>query len=53
MQLKPFINEYNELVIPFYSLKKYHYWNGGIDIGEILKELNASEKVYNKYKGGL
>ena len=48
----PFINKYNELVIPFEAARKYHYWSGGMCILETLKEIGASREIINKYKGG-
>ena len=47
--LKPYINEYGELIIPFGADARYHYWGGGMNILDILLELNASEEVVCKY----
>lgn len=46
---KPSINEYDELVIPFDSASKYHYWNGGQDIEETLQELETSGEITRHY----
>ena len=48
----PYMNEYNELVIPFAADKKYHYWNGGMSIKDILRELNAADEVMDQYLVG-
>ncbi len=45
---KPHIKNEN-LVIPFDSPQKYHWWNGGQSITETLNELNVSSEVRRKY----
>ena len=45
---KPFI-QYRELVVPFDSDPKYHYWAGGQPISKTLEELGATEEVKRKY----
>ena len=45
----PYINQYDELIIPFGSSPKYHYWNGGQNLEETLLELGVSEKILSKY----
>lgn len=44
-----YINRYNELVICFKADNRYHYWNGGMSILDILRELCASEEIIGKY----
>ena len=38
----PYINQYGDLVIPFGSDPKYHYWNGGQSIEATLKLLGVT-----------
>lgn len=45
----PYINEYGTLIIPFASLRRYHYWRGGQSILETLRELGASDEVISHY----
>lgn len=35
----PFMNQYDELVIPFTSDPRFHYWHGGQSIAQTEKEL--------------
>src|SRR5262249_44457931 len=47
---RPHINEREELIIPFESDPKYHWWKpGGQSIAEILLELNAPPRVWRRY----
>jgi hypothetical protein len=46
---KPYVARDGELVIPFDSDPRYHYWNGGQSIDATLKELGAGEKIAAKY----
>jgi hypothetical protein len=45
----PHINRYKELVIPFSSDHRCHYWKGDKSILEVLKELGASDEIIGKY----
>ena len=46
----PYINEQGDLVIPFDSPERYHYWkNGGMPLEKTLAELNASPEIVAKY----
>ena len=38
------------LRIPFNSPGKYHWWNQGRSVLDILKELNASDEIIQRYK---
>ena len=38
----PYFNQYGDLVIPFGSDPKYHYWNGGQSIKDTLKMLGST-----------
>jgi hypothetical protein len=47
---KPFIAPDGELVIPFDSDPKYHWWRPcGQSVFETLRELKASDEVWGKY----
>ena len=47
---KPYINEYGELIIPFDSDPKYHWWRDvGQSIAVTLRELQAPEEVWREY----
>jgi hypothetical protein len=46
---RPHINSRGELVIPFTSDPKYHWWAGGQSIRETLRELGASPDVMVRY----
>jgi hypothetical protein len=39
---KPYINQYGDLVIPFGSDTKHHYWKGGQSIADTLKLLGVT-----------
>jgi len=39
---QPYINRYGDLVIPFGSDPKYHYWRGGQSIADTLKLLGVT-----------
>lgn len=46
----PYIAEDGDLVIPYDSDPKYHYWKPcGQSIFETLRELNVSEEVWKRY----
>jgi len=38
---RPYINNLGNLVIPFSSPRKYHYWRGGQSLADTLKELES------------
>ncbi|MBF0297149.1 MAG: hypothetical protein HQK51_00385 [Oligoflexia bacterium] len=40
------------LIIPHNSDPKYHWWNGGKNIEQTLKELNAPVEMIKHYLGG-
>lgn len=46
----PFINERGDLVIPFDSPERYHYWKGKMTVWEILDELNTPPEVRAKFE---
>lgn len=47
----PYVNNYNELVIPIDADPKYHYWKEGKQsIQETLKEIGASDEIKLKYR---
>lgn len=46
---KPWIDQKGNLIIPFDSNPKYHYWAGGQSLKETLDELNAPPEVYARY----
>lgn len=46
---KPYINIQGDLVIPFDSDPKYHWWNGGQSVHKTLLELNTSPEIIKKY----
>ncbi|MEE9443220.1 MAG: hypothetical protein V3V99_11210 [candidate division Zixibacteria bacterium] len=41
---KPFIDQYDDLVIPFSSDRRFHWWNGGRSIEETIKEIEGKFK---------
>lgn len=46
----PYINDKNELIIPYYAPDRYRWWgNGGQSIEETLNEIGASEYVKRRY----
>jgi hypothetical protein len=47
--IHPFINEQGDLVIPFRSAPKYHYWNGGQSTLATLRELNAPAELIRRH----
>ena len=49
---RPYLNAHGELIIPFESDPKYHYWkSGGQRLAVTLLELNASAEVWQRYVG--
>lgn len=47
---KPYITDDGELIVPYDSDPKYHYWKPcGQTPAETLRELNASEEVWKRY----
>jgi hypothetical protein len=48
-ETQPYINSRGELIIPFTSDRRYHYWAGGQSIAATLRELNASPEVWERY----
>ena len=45
----PYINENQELIIPFNTPGKYRWWKGGQSIKETLEELGATEEIMKRY----
>jgi len=46
----PYIDNDGDLIVPYDSDPKYHYWKPcGQSIFETLRELNVSEEVWKKY----
>ena len=48
----PLLNARDELIIPFNSEAKYHWWAGGQSIAKTLAELNAPPDVWRRYVAG-
>ena len=46
---RPYIGCYGDLVIPFASAPKYHWWADGQSIADTLVELNVSREVWGRY----
>ncbi|SRR5712692_6117453 len=46
---RPYINQRGELIIPFDSDPRYHWWAGGQSIAATLAELNAPPDVWARY----
>lgn len=47
---EPYINDQGELIIPFDSDPRFHYWKKcGQSIFETLRELKAAPEVWKKY----
>ena len=42
----PYIHSTGDLIIPFSSDQKYHFWNDGQHLCDTLIELNAPEDVW-------
>ncbi|MBW1926325.1 MAG: hypothetical protein JRI35_03865 [Deltaproteobacteria bacterium] len=54
IQKRPYINNHGALAIPLNSDPKFHWWAGGQNIIEILRELKAAPEVIASYvPGGL
>ena len=50
--IRPYINALGELVIPFTTDPRYHWWKpGGQSIAQTLGELNAPAEVWRRYVG--
>lgn len=49
---RPYINDRGELIIPFSSDPRFHWWAGGQSIAETLQELNAPPDVWRRYVAG-
>ena len=45
----PYIHHTGDLIIPFSSDVKYHFWNGGQHLCDTLTELNATEDIWNRH----
>ena len=46
---RPHINSRGELIVPFNSDPRYHWWNGGQPVRETLLELDAPPEVLARY----
>jgi len=46
---RPYLNQRGELIIPFDSNPRYHYWAGGQSIAATMRELNAPPEVWRRY----
>lgn len=46
---RPYLTEHGELIIPFESDHRYHWWSGGQSVAATLRELNASPAVWIRY----
>ena len=49
MDVKPYLTETGELIIPSGVADEYKWWAGGQSIKKTLEELNASEEVVHRY----
>jgi hypothetical protein len=49
LHTRPHINPQGELILPFTSDPKYHWWAGGQSILETLRELGAPPDVVARY----
>jgi hypothetical protein len=49
---KPFLDAEDDLVIPFDSDSRYHWWNGGQPISETLRELYEERAAIREFEGG-
>jgi autonomous glycyl radical cofactor GrcA len=45
----PYIDHAGNIIVPFNSDSKYHFWNGGQHLSVTLLELNATEDVWKKH----
>lgn len=45
----PYIDPTGTMIIPFNADPKYHYWNGGQPLTEILTELNIAKDIWHKH----
>lgn len=45
----PYIDNSENMVIPFNADPKYHYWNGGQPLSDTLMELNTPEDIWSKH----
>ncbi|HJP83226.1 MAG TPA: hypothetical protein VJ835_06935 [Fimbriimonadaceae bacterium] len=45
----PYIDKHKNLVIPFNSPEKYHWWAGGQSISETLMELRVPKNIWSRY----
>lgn len=45
----PYINDADELIVPAACDEKYRWWDGGMPVADILKELKVSRTVWDKY----
>jgi hypothetical protein len=48
-RIRPHISPHGELIIPFASDPKYHWWDGGQSIAATLRELNAPPEAWARY----
>jgi len=47
-QASPHIHNTGDIIIPFDADQKYHFWNAGQHLCDILMELDATEKIWGK-----
>ncbi len=46
----PYLNQNDELVIPYDAPLKYRYWqSGGQSLAETLREMNVPEEIMDRY----
>jgi len=45
----PYIHHTGDIIIPFNSDPKYHFWCGGQHICDTMTELNAPHDVWDKH----
>ena len=45
----PYMSGWGDLVIPFNSDPKYHWWNSGQSIKQTIKELGMPDSVIRRY----
>lgn len=46
---RPYIDRRGDLIIPFESNPKYHYWADGQELFQTLMELKVCKEIWNRY----
>jgi hypothetical protein len=45
----PYIDDSGNLIIPFSTDQKYHYWNGGQPLLVTLAEMNITKDIWGRH----